>query len=240
MTGSKKIFVVWGSSDVGGHAPASSAKPLPNGEHVFVFADGVFEQNPAEPVFGPNDGTGSTPLRYFADKLAGETGDDIAFMVGGSAAGDWHVGIERLTHSAINGAIAKLQPALDAGWELGGIILAIGPGDADTWREVQTYEQRFHSALNRLRADFHDNDLLVVNAQTWMPRNPDYNDDMRQRVSALRHEMADVGKFHNVEVALSSPSWHGLPGHSGSSHLDVSGQVLFGHAMADAVFNFWF
>ena len=239
MTDEKKIFVVWGSSDVGGHAPARQQKPLANGDDVFYFHNGIFEQDPREPVFGPNDGTGSTPLRYFADKLAGLSGDEIAFTTGPNGAGNWHVGVERLTHAVINEAIAMLQPALDAGWELGGIILAIGPGDADTWREVQTYEHRFAAAVHRLRADFDDPDLLIVNAQTFMPRDNTYSDDTRHRVQALRGEMVDVGRLHNVEVAKSSPGWHGLPGHSGNSHLDVPGQVMFGHAMAHVVWDFW-
>ncbi len=79
MTDLKKIFVVWGSSDVVGHDRPSNQRPLENGDDVFQFKHGIFEQNPREPIFGQGP-LGSSPLRYFADRLAGLSGDDIAFM----------------------------------------------------------------------------------------------------------------------------------------------------------------
>lgn len=241
---SKQIFVVWGSSDVGGHAPIGDALPLAHGDDVFLFKDGIFTQNPDEPVFhdpaGPHAGTGSTPLRYFADELAGLSGDEVAFMRGFTpAANNWHVGVERLTTAVVNETLAMLQPALDAGWHLGGVILGIGPGDADTWREVQTYEHRWLKAVARVRAAFGE-DTPVFNMQTELCKGNTLDADYKHRVAALRKEMIDVTHHtHDAVGVRSNIHWNALPGHSEAFHLDVPGQVLFGHAIADAVFDFW-
>lgn len=182
MTDAKKIFIVWGYSDVGGHDAARKAKPLAHGEDVFYFNQGQFEQNPQEPVFGHKSGAGSsTPMRYFAT----------------------------------------------------------GPGDADTMNEVRTYEHRFKALVHRLRDVFDDDSLPIFNMQTDRIANGRWPHDVQVRVEALRHEMVDV--THHVPncVAVRSHSnWQ--PVHRGEpSHLAVSGQVLFGHALADAVFDFW-
>jgi hypothetical protein len=170
------------------------------------------------------------------------SGDDIAFMGAEmhGVSGTWHDGIDALTRPTIKLALKAIQPELDQGWELGGIVLAIGPGDADTLREVQTYEHRFASAVHRIRDIFGDNDLHIFNMQTALPLGNDYRPEVEHRIAALRHEMVDVGhRIHNVDTVRSDPHWKGVPGHSGSSHLAVAGQVLFGHALADAVFDFW-
>lgn len=207
---------------------------------MFLFKHGIFDRNPNEPL-GPGP-LGSSPMRYFADRLAGLTDDDIAFMIGRmhGHTGTWYDGVDALTQRSIKQTIGDLQPALDQGWELGGVVLAIGPGDADTRREIQTYEARFAAAVHRIRSVFHDDDLPIFNMQTALPLGNDLKPDVEARIKALRHEMADVGHhIHNVDTVLSDPHWKGVPGHSGLSHLAVAGQVLFGHALADAVFDFW-
>jgi hypothetical protein len=234
----QKIFVAWGASDLGGHAPARLERPLTNGDDVFCFKSGIFEQNPSEPVFG-RDGSASTPLRYFADRLAGHSGDDIAFMAGSQDHHDWHQGIGMLTHHAISETKHMLDDALDAGWELGGVILLIGPGDADTWREVQTYEHRFIKAVHRIR-DVFGADTEIFNCQATLCDGNKLRPDDARRVQALRHEQAEV--THHVRdchVVRTSTHWDSLPGNSEAFHLDVHGQVLFGHAIAEVVWNTW-
>lgn len=240
----KHIYVVWGSSDVGGHDLIRKARPLANGEHVFFYHGGVFEQDPQEPVFGHGKKTGSTPMRYFADKLSGLLeGDDIAFMSGikKGPTGGWHDGLEGLSKSAIRETVKMLAPALEDGWELEGVILAIGPGDADTPGEVQSYGHRFHKVVHHIRKAFGDFDLDIFNMQTFMPKDNTYPSERAHLIGSLRQEMVDVENHrHNIHVVTSSPAWDGVRGHSGNSHLDVQGQVFFGHHLANEVFHFGF
>lgn len=225
----KEIFIAWGSSDIGGHDLARHSRPLHNPDDVFLFNNGIFHPDPKEPVF-TKPPIGSTFLRYFADKLSSLTSDDVAFMSGFHGHHwSWHDGISAITPACIRETIKMLQPALDDGWHLGGIILATGPGDAENWNEVHSYLSRYHNVVEKLHDAF---DAPVFNMQTFMPHNNTYSDEKESLVQSLRNL-----QLHTNHSVPSNPNWHGVPGWSGNSHLDVAGQLHFGYALAHEVFD---
>jgi hypothetical protein len=140
--------------------------------------------------------------------------------------------------SAIKETLAMLQPALDQGWELAGVIVGSGPGDADSWSEIGAFNEGLHVMARHWRAASGDGDLPIILMQPELLSPNKLNVDYVSRVKALRHEFA-IAPHHldHSTVALSNSHWHQVKAND-AFHLDARSETIFGHSIANAIFDY--
>lgn len=226
----KHFILGLGYSDINGHGNPNKQRPLENGDHVFAFKNGMLEQNPVEPIYAKAP-WGSTPLRSMADELAGRTGDDVAFAKA-SNDGKWHDGLQAWDRKSLIETKAMLQPAFDAGFELTTVVIASGPGAADTEREVDLFDFWLNRLMHRIERIFDgDQHFVVVPPHLLTPNR--FKDDLVDRLAEIRH---DVGPYRDTDVVRSGSNW-GQASPLDGSHLDARGNEMLGHRMAHSIFD---
>jgi hypothetical protein len=231
----KQLILGLGYSDIHGHGKVSQQLPLEHGDHVFFYKGDVITQNPQEPVYGSGAHGASNPLRYMADELAGHTGDDVAFSVAKAGTRDWHDGLLAWDRKALLETKAMLQNAFDDGFQLSTVVIAPGPGAADTDREVDLFNFFLHRLTHRVEKIFDGDQHFVVVPPHFLTPNH-FDEEIAHRINDLRNDVRTHNYGKNVDVVLAAPNWPQANPFDGS-HLDARGNELLGHRMAHSIFD---
>lgn len=235
-----KLLYIYGTSSIThGHDKISNQLPLRDGDHVFSFQrDGDLVQNPGEPVGGGGGRLGSSPIRYFADEMAFRCKDDDIAVAGVNIVHhtSWHDGIHMWNKASAVATLKHIQPLLDDGWRLAGIIVG-SDGNFDSDHEIRAFGHDFHAAMETWRKVFGIKHLpaFLMQSGDLQPNNMQHESEMRLR--EFRKAEAHIGMFDHDAICIeSSPGLGNMP--NSSLHFNAHGAHDFGHDIGDAVFHY--
>ena len=229
----KCLYIYGSSSAVGGHDLVSKQLSLANGSKVYFYNGTIMVQNPREPLSGSGL-YGSSPMRYFADKLAGLNGYDIGFLaIRSPNAASWHEGLGLWDSDAIQATKSYIQPLLADGWLVKGIIAAID-GEFDTINEINSFARREKTVMNSWRSQFSAPQVFLLQTEMLTPNH--LTADTSRRLRLYRQVQADINKTDpKTTVITTSPNWGQMP--YSPLHLNVAGMKSCGDAMGTVVNN---
>lgn len=228
----KCLYLYGTSSAVIGHDLASKQLSLVNGSKVYYYNGTTLIQNPNEPLLGSGS-TGSSPLRYFADSLAGLNGHDIGFSKISATGVSWHDGLKFWSAAAVTATKASIQPLLADGWLVKGIIAAID-GEFDSVAEINSFARREKLVMDIWRQQLAVPQVFLLQTENLPCKNQ--SSDTKKRLTLYRQVQAKIRTTDpKTTVILSNPTWPNLP--NSSLHLNVAGMYLEGQAMATTVHN---